>query len=107
MLYGTYHIRICAVTPPEVFKHKFARTRRNNYLGTKQLLDLAGSMLHLESFVYVSTYYVSNFKPFNSAVKEEVHRLPLQLPGGRLTLCYTMVCCAMLCWYHSLCTADV
>lgn len=38
-------------------------------------------MRNLRAFVFVSTFYVNNFRPFNSAVKEEVHQLPLQLAG--------------------------
>lgn len=63
---------------------------RANYLGTKQLLELAGCMTQLEAFVYVSTYYVINFMPYDSEVKEEVHKLPLRLACmimTRLCLC--------------------
>jgi hypothetical protein len=67
--------------------------RRNNYRGTQQLLDLAGSMTQLESFVYVSTFYVNNFKPFNSPVQEEVHHLPLQWPGRRMHTCFLSFFC--------------
>jgi len=38
-------------------------------------------MSRLQSFLFVSTYYVNNFKPFNSHVKEEVHNVPLQMAG--------------------------
>lgn len=55
---------------------------RANFLGTEQLLQLASRMPHLRSFVYVSTYYVNNFKPYNTAVPEEVHYPTLQLAGG-------------------------
>jgi hypothetical protein len=43
---------------------------------------------NLRAFVYVSTFYVNNFKPFNSAVKEEVHQLPLQLAGEGTAHCF-------------------
>lgn len=59
----------------------FVTRARSNYCGTKHLLDLAALMLRLRAFVYVSTYYVSNFKPYNTPVKEEVHNIMLQLPG--------------------------
>lgn len=54
---------------------------RSNFLGTKSLLELAGDMDHLEAFVHVSTYFVNNFKPFNTPVAEEVHYPTLQLAG--------------------------
>jgi hypothetical protein len=38
-------------------------------------------MPRLRSFVYVSTFYVNNFKPYNTPVPEEVHYLTLQLAG--------------------------
>lgn len=54
---------------------------RSNYCGTRQLLDAASQMPFLRSFVFVSTYYVNSFKPYNSSVLEEVHYPPLQLAG--------------------------
>jgi nucleoside-diphosphate-sugar epimerase len=54
---------------------------RANFLGTKSLLQLAGDMDHLQTFVHVSTYYVNNFKPFNTPVTEKVHYPTLQLAG--------------------------
>ena len=54
---------------------------RTNYCGTERTLELARQMSRLRAFVYVSTFYVNNFMPFNSAVKEEVHRITLQLAG--------------------------
>lgn len=59
-------------------------TCRANYCGTKRLIELAQDMPQLRSFVFVSTFYVNNFKPYNSAVKEQVHELTLQLTGKRL-----------------------
>lgn len=59
---------------------------RVNYSGTQKLLDLASKMQQLQSFVHVSTFYVNNFKPYNSEVKEEVHVLPLHRPGERYSL---------------------
>jgi nucleoside-diphosphate-sugar epimerase len=56
-------------------------SNRANYLGTKQLLGLASEMRNLRSFVFTSTYWVNNFKPYNTPVKEEVHYLTLQLAG--------------------------
>lgn len=38
-------------------------------------------MHSLRSFVYLSTYYVNNFKPYNTPVLEEVHYPTLQLAG--------------------------
>lgn len=38
-------------------------------------------MRRLRSFVYVSTFYVNNFKPYNTPVPEEVHYPTLQLAG--------------------------
>jgi len=54
---------------------------RSNFCATKQLLDLARQMHSLRSFVYLSTYYVNNFKPYNTPVLEEVHYPTLQLAG--------------------------
>lgn len=39
-------------------------------------------MRNLRSFVFTSTYWVNNFMPYNTPVKEEVHRPTLQLAGG-------------------------
>lgn len=60
-----------------------ANTCRANYCGTARVLELAADMPRLRAFVFVSTYYVSNFKPYNSLVLEEVHQLTLQLTGAR------------------------
>jgi len=38
-------------------------------------------MRNLRSFVFTSTYWVNNFKPYNTPVKEEVHYPTLQLAG--------------------------
>jgi hypothetical protein len=67
---------------------------RANYLGTQQLLKLASSMKQLESCVFVSTYYVNNFRPFNDHVQEEVHKLPLHLAGGCRTALHSLAACS-------------
>jgi nucleoside-diphosphate-sugar epimerase len=56
--------------------------RRSNFLGTQALLQLCSEMSGLRSFVHVSTYWVNNFYPYNTPVKEEVHYPRLQLAGG-------------------------
>lgn len=55
--------------------------RRSNYLGTQALLQLCSEMSGLRSFVHVSTYWVNNFYPYNTPVKEEVHYPRLSLAG--------------------------
>lgn len=55
--------------------------RRANYCGTRQLLTLASQMPRLRSFVYISTFYTNNFKPYNTPVPEVVHHPTLQLTG--------------------------
>jgi hypothetical protein len=44
-------------------------------------LELAVHTRRLRSFVYLSTYYTSNFLPCNTPVKEQVHYPTLQLAG--------------------------
>lgn len=65
-------------------------SRRANFYGTKQLLDLAAEMPHLRSFVYLSTYYVNCFMPYNTPVPEEVHYPTLQLAGTAICLICTV-----------------
>jgi hypothetical protein len=70
------------------------------------MLELAAGMPRLRAFVFVSTYYVSNFKPYNSLVAEEVHQLTLQLTGrlvARLRLVSSQPFCTQqntkhMCW---------
>jgi hypothetical protein len=38
-------------------------------------------MPRLRSFVYISTFYTNNFKPYNTPVPEVVHHPTLQLTG--------------------------
>jgi nucleoside-diphosphate-sugar epimerase len=59
--------------------------RRSNFNGTQTLLQLAGEIINLRAFVHVSTFYVNNFKPYNTPVKEEVHYPTLQLAGKSKT----------------------
>lgn len=58
-----------------------SQSNRANFVGTRQLLELAAGMQHARSFVYLSTYYVNNFLPYNTPVPEQVHRPTLQLAG--------------------------
>eukprot|EP00775_Hariotina_reticulata_P008751 gene8751-8931_t len=58
------------------------KTLRNNYIGTKQLMEVAASMPNLCSFVHVSTYCVNNNRPHNSTVQEAIYPLVLSLDGG-------------------------
>jgi hypothetical protein len=44
-------------------------------------------MPRLRAFVFVSTYFVNSFKPYNSTVPEEVHYPPLQLAGALKPRC--------------------
>jgi hypothetical protein len=53
---------------------------RSNYLGTQQLLRVASTWPHLACLLFTSTYFVNNFKPRNSIVREVLHHLPLSLP---------------------------
>jgi hypothetical protein len=59
-----------------------ARTCRANYMGTRNLLQLASSMPQLSAFVHTSTYFVLNHVPRGSVAKEEIHRLPLSFSNG-------------------------
>uniref|UniRef100_A0A383W7M2 Fatty acyl-CoA reductase n=1 Tax=Tetradesmus obliquus TaxID=3088 RepID=A0A383W7M2_TETOB len=56
------------------------KTLRSNYLGTQRLLRLASTWPSLACLLFTSTYFVNNFKPRNSLVREELHNVPLSLP---------------------------
>lgn len=62
----------------------FVLACRSNYMGARTLLQLAREMRHLRSFVHISTYFVNNFAPYNTPVKEEVHYPTLQLAGEQV-----------------------
>lgn len=53
---------------------------RANYVGTRNLLDLAADMPKLHVFLHTSTYFVNSHLPRHSVVKEEIYRLPIYLP---------------------------
>lgn len=60
-------------------------------------------MRNLRSFVFTSTYWVNNFMPYNTPVKEEVHHPTLQLAGGdccqeALKGCMLTMCNRRSCW---------
>lgn len=55
--------------------------RRNNYLGTLELMHVASQFSNLKAFVHVSTYFVNNNLPRNSLVREQIYQLPLAVDG--------------------------
>lgn len=50
-------------------------------MGTMELMRVASGMSQLRSFVHTSTFFVNNYLPRNSVVKEQIYPLPLTVGG--------------------------
>lgn len=59
----------------------FAADHRNNYVGTRMLMQLASQMDNLRAFVHVSTFFVNNFRPYNCVCEEQIYPLDLKVDG--------------------------
>eukprot|EP00878_Enallax_costatus_P040295 GHUV01046418.1.p1 GENE.GHUV01046418.1~~GHUV01046418.1.p1 ORF type:complete len:145 (-),score=29.98 GHUV01046418.1:65-499(-) len=54
---------------------------RDNYLSTQRLMQFSSQFVNLRAFVHTSTFFVNNYLPRNSLVKEQIYPLQLQLGG--------------------------
>lgn len=50
-----------------------------------ELMRVASDFSNLKAFVHVSTYFVNNYLPRNSLVKEQIYDLPLSVNGSPMT----------------------